>query len=315
VLAALTAFTAAAHGQGFPYDVEMIPRRGAPAEGIAGPAGSIDAVTGNLHLEIFLAAPPPGKAGIGFPLKPVYDAHFLEINPGPAPDPEDGVVRRVDAATAPGGRAPGTPGGWNCNFQVMGPRAAERYLGSPDCDSAESPRRFIHWLSFGDVDRIQRSPADSVSETHVPPSSNVRRDGAEPWALSVLLFQSAVFRFRSFFIFRFMCWPTFVRRSAVGVAAVEDGGDVERVVAGEVEEEPVIAAAEAEAGARRLEFLDVAIASDKVAVEAVEDLQRGFAVDGAEIAAGLRRPDDGGTLGLVLFAVHPFKPNPRRMSS
>jgi len=51
-----------------------------------------------------------------------------------------------------------------------------------------------------------------------------------------------------------------------------------------IEEDAVVAAAEAEAGACRFEFLHVAGAVGQVAIHAVENLQRGFAIDGAESA-------------------------------
>lgn len=80
--------------------------------------------------------------------------------------------------------------------------------------------------------------------------------------------------------------------SAVGLAPVADGGDGDGVFVLLVEEDAVVAAAEAEAGLGRLEFLDVAVASAQVAIEAVENLNRRFAIDSMEIGAGLGCPDD-----------------------
>ena len=83
------------------------------------------------------------------------------------------------------------------------------------------------------------------------------------------------------------------RASAVGFAAVEDAGDPNGVFAVWIEEEAVVAAAETEVGARRFEFLHVALAVEQVAIEAVENLQSRFAIDGANIGARFRRPNDG----------------------
>lgn len=79
-------------------------------------------------------------------------------------------------------------------------------------------------------------------------------------------------------------------------------------------EEPVVAAAEAEVRAWRLQFLHVANAVGQVAVQAVENLHGGLAVDGAEIGAGFRGPDDGDSLGRGVLA-HLVSPNSRRISS
>lgn len=54
--------------------------------------------------------------------------------------------------------------------------------------------------------------------------------------------------------------------SAIGFAAVSDAGNFDGVLVFEVEKDPVIAAAEAEAGAWRLEFLYVPVPDGKVAV-------------------------------------------------
>jgi hypothetical protein len=72
-----------------------------------------------------------------------------------------------------------------------------------------------------------------------------------------------------------------------------DGGDRNGVLAFEIEEYAVVATAETEAGERRLEFLYVAGAVGQVAIHAAENLQGGFAVDGAQIGTDLRLPDHG----------------------
>ena len=71
-----------------------------------------------------------------------------------------------------------------------------------------------------------------------------------------------------------------------------DAHDANRIGFLEIEEHPVVAAAEPEAGARRLELFPVAVAVGQVAARAVEKLHRGFAVDAPQIRAGFRRPDD-----------------------
>ncbi len=86
-------------------------------------------------------------------------------------------------------------------------------------------------------------------------------------------------------------------RSAVGFAAVANGGDLDCVFVLEIEENPVVATAEPETGERRFEFFYIAGAIGQVAIHAMENLHRGFAVDGAEIGARLGRPDHGDPLG------------------
>jgi len=92
------------------------------------------------------------------------------------------------------------------------------------------------------------------------------------------------------------------------------GADRDGVLVLLIEEYALVAAAKTEAGVRRLEFLHVAGAVRQVAIHAVENLHRGFAVDGAEIDAALGRPDDGDPLGRFRFG-HLSRPNSRRMSS
>lgn len=67
-----------------------------------------------------------------------------------------------------------------------------------------------------------------------------------------------------------------------------DGSDVDGVGAGEVEEQTVVAAAKTEAGSRRFEFLHIAVAVEQIAVQTVENLQRGFAVDRPNVGSGRR---------------------------
>src|ERR1019366_2960721 len=85
--------------------------------------------------------------------------------------------------------------------------------------------------------------------------------------------------------------------SAVGFVAVAYGSDLDCVLVSKVEKHPVIATAETETSERRLELLYVAGAAGQVAIHAVENLQGGFAVDGAQISSCLRRPANRDPLG------------------
>ena len=103
-------------------------------------------------------------------------------------------------------------------------------------------------------------------------------------------------------------------RSAVGFAAIANGGNVDGVLVPLIEEHAVVAAAEAEAGERRFEILHVAGVVGQVAIHAVKNLHGGFAVDGADIGAGLWRPDDGDPFRRLRFG-HLSRPNSCRTSS
>lgn len=74
-------------------------------------------------------------------------------------------------------------------------------------------------------------------------------------------------------------------------------GDRDGGVVFQIEERAVVATAEPEAGERRFKFFHVPGAVGEIAIHTVENLHRGFAVDGAEIGAGLRRPDHGDPFG------------------
>lgn len=80
--------------------------------------------------------------------------------------------------------------------------------------------------------------------------------------------------------------------SAVGLAPVPDASDGDAVFSDLLEEDPVVSAAETEADHGRLELLYIAAASDKIPVDAVEDVESDLAVDGAEIGLSFERPDD-----------------------
>ena len=80
--------------------------------------------------------------------------------------------------------------------------------------------------------------------------------------------------------------------SAIGFAAMADAGDFDGGFVPVLEEKPVVAAAEAEAGLRGLELLHVAVARGEVTVRAVEDVESGLAVDAAKIGAGFAGPND-----------------------
>jgi hypothetical protein len=64
---------------------------------------------------------------------------------------------------------------------------------------------------------------------------------------------------------------------------VADADDFDGGFVPVLEEKPVVAAAEAEAGLGRLELLHVAVAGGEVAVGAVEDVEGGLAVDAAQV--------------------------------
>jgi hypothetical protein len=66
---------------------------------------------------------------------------------------------------------------------------------------------------------------------------------------------------------------------AVGVFSVADGKDMYCFWASSVEEETIIPAAEPQAGQRRLETFYITGAAGEVAIQAVQDLQGGLAVD------------------------------------
>src|SRR2546425_12473180 len=105
-----------------------------------------------------------------------------------------------------------------------------------------------------------------------------------------------------------------LRDSAVGLAPVKDGGDLNADLAFEIEEHPVVAAAETEAAQRRFELFHVAGSVGQVAIHTSENLHGRFAIDGAQIRLGFRRPDDRDPLSGG-FLAHCSSPNSRRISS
>jgi RHS repeat-associated protein len=139
-----------AFSQSYPYNVEMLPRRGAmpTADRIASDVDAIEVTTGNLSVEIPLAPLPAGRAESSFSLKLIYDSGFYEMAPGTS---ENGTVQYLVTPAAPGGRASGTPGGWSYNYQTVGPRTAERYVTAGDCQTnIEQRRRYISWFVLPD---------------------------------------------------------------------------------------------------------------------------------------------------------------------
>ena len=80
--------------------------------------------------------------------------------------------------------------------------------------------------------------------------------------------------------------------STVGITPVPDGRNLDRVLASEIEEHPIIGTPQSKAAEGRFELLDVARAAGHIPIYAVENLHRNFAVEGTEIGAGLRRPKD-----------------------
>ena len=78
------------------------------------------------------------------------------------------------------------------------------------------------------------------------------------------------------------------KKSAVSILAVADGSDFDGVVVFQIKEHAIVAATETKAGQRGLQLFDIAGAAGEIAIHAVKDLQSRFAVDDAEIDAGLR---------------------------
>ena len=102
--------------------------------------------------------------------------------------------------------------------------------------------------------------------------------------------------------------------SAISILAMADGSDFNGVIVFQIEEDPVIAAAETEAGEWRLQFFYITGTAGEVAVQAIKNLNGWFAVDGAKIGPGFWGPVDRNALGRRRFG-HFFRPNSRRISS
>jgi RHS repeat-associated protein len=85
------------------YNFDTRPARGfmPTADQVTTPMDSIDAVNGNLHLQVPLASMPKGRAGWGFDLDLVYDSHLYD------------VVVEQDYQWL---NNQATTGGWNYNF-------------------------------------------------------------------------------------------------------------------------------------------------------------------------------------------------------
>ena len=77
-----------------------------------------------------------------------------------------------------------------------------------------------------------------------------------------------------------------------------DSGDLNRVVAFQIEENSVIAATQAESGYRRLQFLCFTCTTGEEAIHTVKYLQGYFAVDCAKITARFGRPLDRDAFGI-----------------
>ncbi len=82
-------------------------------------------------------------------------------------------------------------------------------------------------------------------------------------------------------------------RSAVSVLAMKDAQDLDGEFLFGQEEDAVITDAEAELRAGRLKFFQVARAGGEITVDGVQNAQGGLAVDGAEVGASFRRPENG----------------------
>src|SRR5205814_1822457 len=96
--------------------------------------------------------------------------------------------------------------------------------------------------------------------------------------------------------------------------AVLHAGNLDGVLLSEIEEHPIVATAETEAGQGCLELFHVAGAAGQVAIDTVENLHGGIPFDHPNICTGFRRPDDRDPLRRGFF-VHWFRPNSRRISS
>ena len=75
-------------------------------------------------------------------------------------------------------------------------------------------------------------------------------------------------------------------------ATILDGGDLDRLFVAGIEEHAIVATAKSEAGERRLESLYVTGMGGQVAIDAVKNFQSRFAINRAQVGAGLGRPDD-----------------------
>ena len=67
-----------------------------------------------------------------------------------------------------------------------------------------------------------------------------------------------------------------------------DPGYLNCGLAAMIEEDTVVATAEAEAGFRLLEFLHITSSAGQISVDAMENLNCGIPIDGSEIGARLR---------------------------
>jgi len=68
--------------------------------------------------------------------------------------------------------------------------------------------------------------------------------------------------------------------------------DLDGGLAAVIEEDPVVAAAQTEAGFRRPELLHIAASTGQISVNAVENLDCGFSINAPQIGTGFRRPCD-----------------------
>lgn len=71
-----------------------------------------------------------------------------------------------------------------------------------------------------------------------------------------------------------------------------DSSDFDGIVVFQIEEEAIVAASETKACERGLQLFHISGMVGEVAIQAIENSHGLLAVDGAEIAAGLGRPDD-----------------------
>jgi len=99
---------------------------------------------------------------------------------------------------------------------------------------------------------------------------------------------------------------------SVCVSAVADSGDGDANLSDLLEEDAIVGVAETESGHGSFELLHIAVARGKVAVDAVEDVESGLAVDGSDVGLRVERPDNGEAGWGRCFA---HRPNSRSISS
>lgn len=86
--------------------------------------------------------------------------------------------------------------------------------------------------------------------------------------------------------------------SAISLAAVAHANYFDQCFLPAFKEKTIVSASRAESRLRRLELLHIAVSGGKIAIRAVQDIQRGLPVDTAQIGSGFVRPQDGKARGI-----------------